>query len=202
MNQTTKLMVQNLVSNLNMEDCIKNSFKNHHVKGMNYINLLRDSRITLKLYFLDPELVKSNNQDHLVCPHNHRYNFNTEVLMGAVSNVLFEEVKGDDWNVYRYSSSKIGQDKFGEKSQCGLLETSRILYKPGQNYYMETDQIHTLVPSDEFTILLLYQFNNLEGDTGFYTPTDVLPEFDEIYDKFTEQEINEYLAFLKKHYLD
>jgi hypothetical protein len=54
----------------------QNSVINHHVEGMEYLCLHRSDKLTVKLYFIDPERMRQQVPGtYLVTPHTHRYSF-------------------------------------------------------------------------------------------------------------------------------
>lgn len=73
-----------------MDYVIANSFKDYHVKGFDYICLQRSPRETVKLYFFDGDVSK---MPEVVNPHDHRYDFDTVCLSGAVEYLVSSQQK-------------------------------------------------------------------------------------------------------------
>jgi hypothetical protein len=194
----TKYMIRNLISNLDIQDCINNSFKNYHTVGLDYVNLLRTDRLTLKLYFIDPSRVQPSQDGYLVNLHNHRYNFSTQVLYGSVSHLLFEETEGKGWFRYDYNSDNSKDSRFQFVKQTGLETLEDTLYKQGETYLCDIHQIHTLRLAGEPTCLLLHQYNDIMMDgTKFYSRENTPPTLNsDLYQRFTTDEIIDYLGRL------
>lgn len=188
-------VVRKALKGLNLEKAQAHSQIDHHTPGLNYLNLQRSDKFTLKLYLIEEE--RNENGCYLVFPHSHRYEFNTLVLAGHVSNVVFKDVElppapkseqqlweeeisgGGDLqaNRFRYSREK---GMFGKAEPTWLtIDTAQSAgYNRGQSYYMKTNQIHTLRTWPEPTLLLLSQFHDREVSSSIYLPHDQyeLPE--------------------------
>lgn len=134
-NLQTKMLVKNLIEQLDMEKCLKNSFKNYHTEGLYYINLFRNLNLTIKLYFVITGLIKNRNVGYLVSPHTHAYNFTTEVLFGSIRHIILEEdnIKGSDciWNKYTYNSFKNPEERLSFIGKTNLAVVSDINYNFG-----------------------------------------------------------------------
>jgi hypothetical protein len=202
-NLQTKMLVKNLIEQLDMEKCLKNSFKNYHTEGLFYINLYRDNNLTIKLYFLMPGLVKNRNVGYLVSPHTHAYNFTTEVLFGSIRHITLKEDKireGEPtWYRYLYESFKSPEDRLSFSGATNLKVDTDIEYRKGEAYYVDTEMIHSLIaPENHMTCLLLHQYEDkvLDG-TDFYTTVNETPSFRNIYAEYTEEEVNTLLNLVK-----
>jgi hypothetical protein len=187
-----------------MDACIANSFRNYHAKGVDYINLLRHDKLTIKLYFLNPDKIQTiGNTGYLVNPHNHRYAFGTHVLFGMVGNLNFVEsistINENIWNRFNYYADRQPNERFEYSHKTELLTSQYGQYQKGDSYYLTTDIIHTLVPFDTPACLLLHQYQDTEMDgTQFYSLESEAPKFSgEVYSKFTPEEVTNYLTILK-----
>jgi hypothetical protein len=202
LNIQTKMLVKNLIEQLDMEKCLKNSFKNYHTEGLYYVNLFRDLDLTIKLYFLMPGKAKNRNVGYLVSPHTHAYNFTTEVLHGSIRHITLTEDGPKDpdlqWYKYKYESAKKPEDRLNLVGETNLSIESDITYTQGQAYYVDTNTIHSLIaPEDQMTILLLHQYEDKVSETDFYTTLSEKPSFKNIYRGYTEDEIKELLDLIK-----
>lgn len=194
----TRFFVRNMIENANPEEGVKHSFNNYHVEGVKYLNLLRSDRLTVKIYLLDPLLIKPNQDGFLVNPHDHRYNFGTTVLFGAVSNIVFHESpQGNGWNHFKYQADT---KEFTPKGEVGLNMTEHLFYTSGQTYYTDIEDIHTLRLSDRLTGLLLLQYNDINSLTNFYGREPESPSSCKeahLYQRFTVEEYQQWLGFVK-----
>jgi len=193
-----KHIVANLIDQLSMKSCIQNSFKDYHAKGLWYIDLFRSEKMNMKLFFLIPELIEAKGV-HLVNPHNHGYNFTTEVLYGSVQHDTFVEGEGYDYRKYTYDWYKPRDQRLIFQANLGLdIETSNI-YTAGQGYYCDTQTIHSIIASDEPTCLLLYQFSDQElKSKDVYINRFAYRNEPVGYERFTPEEIKLMLGNLKK----
>lgn len=185
-----KEVVRKALKHLNIEKAQPHSRINHHTEGLNYLNLQRSDKFTLKLYLL--EGLNNNNSDFLVHPHNHRYDFNTVVLAGRIANVVFNDIGSE--KPARTEEQKYWQDiadggdylanrftylpekgAFGAPVETWLeIDTGKSAgYMPGESYFLKSKQIHTLKTFDEPTLLCLSQFEDKEDTTNLYLPKNV-----------------------------
>lgn len=172
--QSFRETIVKALQHLNVEKCMPHSRINHHTPGLNYLNLQRSDKFTLKLYLLEPN--NNHNSGFLVHPHTHRYEFNTVVLAGCVENVVLKELgnkvppKGKrDFPMIRHEYSPEGVS--GKPLGTWLYETDESgIYESGQSYYLNTDQIHTLRTSNRPTLLCLSQFADLAEKSSLYLP--------------------------------
>lgn len=161
------------LQHLNVEKCMPHSRISHHTPGLNYLNLQRSDKFTLKLYLLEPNT--NENSGFLVHPHTHRYEFNTVVLAGRVTNVVFADPgnkavpKGATafpWLRHEYTPEGLGGFKGAFLYETADTQT----YNCGGSYYLKTDQIHTLKTSDVPTLLCLSQFADVAEKSSLYLP--------------------------------
>lgn len=159
---------------LNIEKAAQHSRLDHHTVGLDYLNLQRSDKFTLKLYLLAPNT--NNNSGFLVHPHTHRYEFNTVVLAGRVENVVFADTGHSslaggmsDIPMIRHNYSPEGIS--GKPKGTWLCQTDDSgIYNAGESYYLKTDQIHTLRTSNRPTLLCLSQFADLAEKSSLYLP--------------------------------
>lgn len=179
-------LVVRALKNLNVEKAAQFSAINHHVVGLNYLNLHRSDNFTLKLYLIEEQA--NNESGYLVHPHNHRYEFSTQVLAGRIGNVVFDDVgvrpHKSEQRLYEDDIAGGGDfaaDKFKYSSEAGLIgapeytwldiDTGKSAgYGAGGSYYLKTDQIHTLFTWPEPTLLALSQFADIRDKTRIYLP--------------------------------
>lgn len=200
----TKHIVANLIDQLNMKSCIQNSYKNYHAQGLWCIDLFRSDKMNIKLFFLFPDIIKE--KDYLVNPHNHGYNFTTEVLYGSVDHVVFKEKPYDPsiiasvgWKKHTYEWYKPRGEQLTEKGKVRLAIESCEKYTAGQGYYCDTDVIHSIITTDEPTCLLLCQFSDqsLKGKDIYIHPSKQ-SNVSSGYERFSPDEITGLLNMLKE----
>lgn len=144
---------------INIEHALEFSYTDYHAVGVNYLCLFRSTGVTLKAYFFD-----AGSNDDILCPHNHRYDFESRVLWGSLEEVQY--VRGPQkrmphlkLNRYRYDCIAEGGVGFEEEAPSILTELTHKTYLPGDSYsnYAHTS-IHTLRKIVPGTVLLLMQF--------------------------------------------
>lgn len=179
-----------------LENIIKYSYKNFHVKGFNYLCLNRSKELTEKVYFFDGDL---SQLPELVVPHNHRYNFKTKVISGVVTNKLFIETNKFNphhiiMNRFEYETPLNGGCGFYFNKEVALVECHRKDYFKGDDYFLQHSQLHTLQIQEPETIILLEQYADviaINKPTLAYFKPDIEPDnnLSGLYEKFTIDEI-------------
>lgn len=163
---------------LNCEKAALHSQLDHHVEGLNYLNLSRSPKFTLKLYLIEAEVgnnhgVVPGGEGYLVSPHSHRYEFMTQVLAGSVTNVLFKQAKNRSgyetgpFDLFAYNPDSCGFEPQGSR---GLVIKSQNTYHMDETYYIRTDEIHTLQTTGIPTLLCLTQFEDLSESSSLFLP--------------------------------
>jgi len=142
----------------------KNSVENHHVNGIQYLCLHRSNDLTVKVYFIPG--YANINDGYLVNPHNHRYDFDSEVISGEIEHHRFKVTKGKgEWEQLGYCHKKKDIEHLETEVR---LKTYKIeSHKEGSGYHTDANEIHTLkviVP----TILGLIQYKDVNFESHLY----------------------------------
>lgn len=155
-----------LLIELNYEVAAQHSVINHHVAGLDYLCLHRDPKLTVKLYFIDPNVMHEQVPGtYLVTPHTHRYAFESTVLHGQLIHARFGEVYGKQYDRFEYSPETRTKTDIGESGlKCIALELHGI----GSSYWCGTDDIHTLVMPHAPVLLGLVQFGDVVPQSTVY----------------------------------
>jgi len=144
------------VKRSHIEEIAANSFQDFHVRGFDYLCLFRSPALTVKAYFFDGDVA---NLPEVVMPHDHRYDFHTAVISGEVENRLYEEgVGGFVYDRFDYLTPLNGGDGFEWSRETSLRMRSSILYRIGESYACDHDDVHTIQIRAPGTILLLNQY--------------------------------------------
>jgi hypothetical protein len=182
-----------------MADVIANSFKDYHVKGFDYLCLRRSPTLTTKLYFFDGDVSKL---PEVVNPHDHRYDFRTLCLSGAVSNSRYlRDDAGDQFQVFQYRTPLNGGNGFEWLNETRLREVSRLAYGRGDTYGMRHAEIHTIRIGASNTVLLLDQYEDqvpLDGATLTFTKGNA-PSLSGLYNRFTADDVRRRLRQLEDY---
>lgn len=152
-------MLDNLLDSIDWEEAANHSYTNFHAEGVSYVNLLRTDRLTLKLYTFNN--VRHNEQGYLVHPHNHGYNFTHQTLCGIIQNHIFSLKGGDDWNMYQFDTPLNGGKGLIKVWPCGLTRLDTFSLPVGRNYYLTTEELHTLGVKTDYAAALLCQFHDV-----------------------------------------
>lgn len=140
---------------------IATSYRNFHAKGVDYICLHRSPEITIKAYFFDGPVI---GLQEVVCPHDHRYDFATEVLAGGVDNAVWQEVslqhnnRGEVHARFAFHTPLNGGVGFTFEEEVRLRLLGTQPYRPGCRHMAGFDTIHTLANVLPSTVLLLWQY--------------------------------------------
>lgn len=145
-----------------LETIAANSFKDFHVKGMDYLCLYRSEVLTIKVYFFDGV----GTDGALVMPHDHRYNFGTTVLAGELIDERYAldlcAMPGSDRYSQFYYETPLNdanggfyyfRDAFLYKAETKRMSKGNYLFTPSQ-------VIHTIKVKPD-TVLCLHQFEDL-----------------------------------------
>lgn len=171
-------VVKMALEGLNIEKAAAHSQIDHHTPGLNYLNLQRSDKFTLKLYLI--EGLNNNNGGYLIHPHSHRYEFSTTVLAGQIKNVVLNDadlsggLRGDKssrfpMNRFNYSFEG-GAGLTPERTWLEVDPELSLIYTAGDSYYLNTKQIHTLETFDVPTLLCLSQFEDKQQTSSIYLP--------------------------------
>lgn len=189
------------VKSVSMDDVIATSYRDYHVKGFDYICLKRTPTETVKLYFFDGDVSK---MPEVVAPHDHRYDFKTGVVCGSSQNMWFEETRGpNEGSIYErfaYETPLNGGGGFIHVGQTRLLMTACRSYRAGQTYGMKHNEFHTIRIVENETVLFLVQYEDKVTDrpTLTFMKTDVAPELDALYRRFTPDQVLDKLGRLRE----
>ncbi|NEI71056.1 hypothetical protein GR212_15865 [Rhizobium lusitanum] len=177
----------------------ENSYQNFHVKGFDYLCLFRSPAWTRKVYFFNGDISKL---PEIVNPHDHRYDFATTVIAGAISNSYYsEDPAGDLYEEFEWRTPLLGGNGFEWKRETHLLEEQGFVLRRGESYRMNTDQLHTIRVHADQTIIVLDQWaDKVPADvpTRTFMHTKSPPSIDGLYDRFSEDalqsRLRQYLA--------
>lgn len=170
-----------------VEDMLANSFRDFHVKGFDYICLKRSAEETIKLYFFADEVARSSE---VVNPHDHRYDFHTDVLAGELVNFVYvPAVDGTPHRRFNYVTPLNGGAGFSLAGMTSLREMSAVSYSPAERCYMLAEQIHTIRVRPG-TILKLTQGPDRDVHcTSTFTRGATPPSLSGLYNRFTEGQL-------------
>lgn len=170
---------------------IEHSYRNFHVRGLDYLCLKRTPEHTRKVYFFDGNV---SQLPEIINPHDHRYDFTTTVLSGAMSNSLYEENSeyGQVYQEFAWDTPLNGGAGFTWQRERRLLETKRYSYTPGRTYKMFADELHTIRMLIEGTVIILDQWADVVP-VGYPTRTFMrdkqVPSLDGLYEKFSPDQL-------------
>jgi hypothetical protein len=181
----------NLLTEEKIAEIIRNSYKDFHTKGLDYLCWTRTEEETIKYYFFDGEV---SQLPEVVHPHDHRYMFFTTVLAGQVANVLYvdDDRHGEVFQEFQYRTPLNGGDGFTWRREVMLRACQDTSYHPQQYYVMDPQEIHTIRIEKPGTVLALTQKRDVYAiDHPTYTFTKDKDPIDlsGLYRKFTEDEV-------------
>lgn len=161
-----------------------NSYRDFHAPGLDYLCLHRSPAMTVKAYFFDRGAVGAP-----VMPHNHRYDFYTQVLAGHCVHTRFRLCDATDPSPFiqtfqrrDWTSPLFGEPLFQSgwsrraDNTLARLRPMRENHGPGSGYFVSVDEIHDIDVTSE-TVLLLTQFPSRiprDKPTSTYFPLSVI----------------------------
>lgn len=176
---------------------IEHSFKNFHTKGLDYICLKRSEEHTRKAYFFDGDVSKLPD---VVNPHDHRYDFDTTIITGRMSNSHYEiSDEGRRYNQFEWRTPLNGGNGFTWKKEIQLKETVRENFVQGEHYYMAAEEFHTIRMHSDQVIIILDQYDDVvpfDKPTVTFMQEKALPNLSGLYEKFNEDEVIHRLGVL------
>jgi hypothetical protein len=187
----------------NLEAIATNSYKNFHAKGLHYVCLERSPLCTLKAYFFEGEVI---NSPEIVVPHDHRYDFTTEVLSGELTDIEYAECfpcKGVPIaQTWEYRTPLNEGNGFTWVGEIGLVKSRNRTLKQGELLLTPYHRIHTIKVKRD-TVLLLTQMQDkftIERPTKAYSfgSKDQKPDTSGLYERFSIDEIKDKLEHLRQ----
>ncbi len=160
---------------------LANALKNYHVIGFNSILLTKSDDLVVRLYVCKPgesHLQNSLDQnDNTLLIHNHRFFFQSEVLLGWMANLLYTEAvtatAAGEWFKYGYSSALLNSDgrmHLVPEGKAHLSLDSVQYVREGDFYEMQPAQLHKiLVPNDQMVIMLFWEHAKVQIDQKLYS---------------------------------
>lgn len=182
-------MFDNLLASIDWNKAAENSYTHFHAKGLSYLNLLRNERLTVKLYTF--QNVQHNAQGFLVHPHTHGYNFSHRTMVGSITNHKFAIVGRDDWSLYTFQTPLNGGEGLHKIMPCGLTEGRSEVCEANQSYYLDHKEIHTISVHGQYAAAMLIQYHDVNpgGPTVMFAPHDETPNCSNgLYQRMTASE--------------
>lgn len=175
----------------NIETIIENSYKDFHAKGLDYICLSRSPEKTRKVYFLNGDVTKV---PEVINPHDHRYNFETTVLAGEMSDhVYLPDEHGMPYQVFDYMTPLNGGNGFTYQGEIPLTKDRIERRCVGEFLRRSASTLHTIQMHRDQTVLLLTQYADIipidRPTTCFVRKGEPKPDTSGLYTKFTADEV-------------
>lgn len=127
---------------LSFNDIKENCSKIHYF-GLGFIQVkLRGNE---RLHFYTKELPAIVDEEEI---HNHRRNFNSTILFGTLSQMIFDVVPGSHYTLER-ESCKEGIETQSEPKLVDVHVNSRHDYSAGSNYWIGHETFHRVTPAGE-----------------------------------------------------
>lgn len=188
------------VPDVTVDEVIANSFRDYHVKGFDYICLRRSPSETVKLYFFDGDVSKL---PEVVNPHDHRYDFKTLCVAGAVENIWFvrdARRQAEQFIKFEYRTPLNGGSGFTFAGTEHLKAVLKSTARAGRSYNMHAHEIHTIRLRENNTVICLVQHEDkvaLDKPTMTFTRDHEPPSLTGLYGQFTPDQVLRRLATLQ-----
>lgn len=188
-----KFIELNLTNNL--EYMVKNSIKDFHFKGLNYICFQFLPHLTIRMYVIEPSVHPVDTKN--VNIHNHLYDSQILVLTSKITNNVYKKIEGNEYNHYYLTSAlcptneskKIKLEKIGK---CDLKLIDWIRLHPGDTHFQHHEEIHN-VENDitQLTAFMVFEFPSVKQNSILFSKKDfgnTIPT-DNCYNRFQPNEI-------------
>jgi hypothetical protein len=187
-----------------LEEVLANSYKDFHCKGLDYICLQRLPFLTVKAYFFEDRVV---DLPEVVHPHDHRYDFTTEVMSGKLANHLYS-TSPIQWSKhpsfpyrrYDWDTPLNGGNGFSGGEDELLWLASTYEYGPGRKYRMGYDDLHTIQILEPETCIVVFQYETkvpAGKPTSTYCVGDP-PKLNNLYNRFTADQAVKRISLLQE----
>ena len=177
-----------------MDHMIENSYQNFHVKGFDYLCLKRSPHLTEKVYFFDGDVAKL---PEVVNPHDHRYNFETTVLAGEMSDISYrllnEERKKKPgpgvvmpYHQFNWYSPLNGGEGAVYVRDVFLYEIRHINLRPGNCLRTNATNIHTIRIHTDQCVIKLKQYSDIipyDRPTRLFMNEKKPPDLNGLYER-------------------
>lgn len=182
-----------LLSSLDPTEAVTHSMLNHHAIGFHYLNLFRSDRLTIKLYIAPetPHAAASHNYSGaLVNPHDHRFGFSNEVLVGQITDESYITHRPTDSNQWiRYKSPA-----FQEPIEViGLTLSDVETLNAGSRIEHDASEIHTIAVHTP-CVILQTQYHDVRETSNLYVPSGSTASFAGLYVRPTTDDIRNLTA--------
>jgi len=203
MNNSIEFWKQFIKSNLehNLDFLVKNSIKDFHFKGLNYICFQFLPHLTIRLYIIEPQEQLDTKNVNI---HNHLYDSQILVLTNTLVNNVYKQVPGDEYNHYYLTSALAvgnasGKIKLDSLGKTGLELVRSITLNPGNTHFQDSEEIHN-VENDvtKLTAFMVFEYPTVKDNSILFTTkdyTDTIPT-PNAYNKYTHYEITRLLTNL------
>ena len=180
----------------NLEFITKQSIKNFHFKGLNYICFQFLPNLTIRLYIIKPQ---DNLKTESVNIHNHLYDSQVLMLVGEMANNIYAETIGADYHKYYLTSALNPKNTTGnvllEKlGKTDLVKVDSINLSAGQTHLQEHKEIHNVENKpNEYLAFMVFEHPTVKDNSILYSPIDYgsqIPTKENVYDKYSEVEID------------
>lgn len=171
------------------EEMAANSFMNFHAKGVDYLCLHRSENITLKVYFFEGDVQKLPEVVH---PHSHRYNFQTTVLCGHMSDTRYRQVKcgGTPYQRHAWHPPIAGGNGATFQEEVNLAFAGCFTLGPEDRLTTHYNELHTIKINSDQCVLFLKQYRDvvpLDKPTWLFTGQMSGPNLDGLYERMTPE---------------
>lgn len=142
---------------VDLDRVLAHSYRDFHVKGLDYLCLKRTSAETIKVYFFEGDVATA---PEVVSPHDHRYDFETTVLAGVLRNFRYAPACGSLGQVYErfaYMTPLNGGDGFTWEAEERLAALPPETYSRGAWHSHMAEEAHTIAVQAG-TVITLRQF--------------------------------------------
>lgn len=178
---------------------VAKSYRHYHVRGFNSIILSASPELTLRLYMCLPGETELRPENDRILVHNHGFDFQTQVLVGHMENVVYAVKPAPSaappWYQYRYDSAlknEAHQMRLTPMGPVPLTEVQRQRVEAGQSYFLQHQELHRIfVPADRLVAMLFWQHARVEQDPWLFSPVP-LPEIfptEGLYERLEQEDL-------------
>lgn len=179
----------------NFAQLLRDSIKDFHFRGLNYICFQFLPHLTIRLYIIEPS---ANLETRNVNIHNHLYDSILLSLYGEIWNTTYKVNTGrNDYNIYQLTSALHPDNaekriRLKKVAQYGLDVVSEKRLRPGGWHFQPHTEIHS-VENDpaKRTVFMAFEFPTVKKHSCIFTRenfVDTIPT-EGCYNRYTEYEL-------------
>lgn len=181
--------------NNNMRRILKDSIKDFHFVGLNYICFQFDPNLTIRLYVAHPD---ERVDTEMVSIHNHLYDSQLLLLTGWAENTVYQQGHVGEPHYQYHLTSALHPENSNREIKLKYLQQTRlrkdrsIMLMPGEWHTQLHDEIHSVKNDPNIiTSWMVFEFPTVKKHSMLFSPRNLgttIPT-PHCYQRYEEKEV-------------